>query len=115
MEREPGESTCHALTRLAEHLNIDFLFVGSYGRKKGDYATGVCDSDVHVLGSVADHALRISGVHVCIVRSTSYAIEESSRFLIPVDLSDNSGMQQIGVYPAVPGFCKHWFARIDST
>lgn len=92
VECEPTESTCHALTRLAEYLNVDILFVGSFGRKKSD---SVCDSDIHVLGSVADHSLRLSGVHVAVVRSTSYEIEDSSKFLIPVDLSDNSGVQLV--------------------
>eukprot|EP00892_Ulva_mutabilis_P007112 jgi/Ulvmu1/4773/UM020_0058.1 len=91
VECEADESTCHALTRLAEHLAIDFLFVGSFGRKKGDAASVDGDYDLHVLGSVADHSLRISGVHICVVRSTSFDIEEPSRFMIPIDLSDDSG------------------------
>lgn len=89
LERDAGESTCHALTRLAQHLDVDILFVGSFGRKKGDSASA--DGDIHILGSVADHSLHISGVHVCVVRSTSFDNQGSSKFMIPVDLSDNSG------------------------
>jgi hypothetical protein len=87
VKREEGETTCEALARQATHLSIDLLFVGSFGRKR-DTLDAV---HVGVLGTVADQSLRTSAADICMVKSTSYAVEQTSTFLVPVDLSARSG------------------------
>ena len=88
MERKEGETTCAALTQHARHVNTDILFVGSFGRKR-DKADAV---HVEVLGTVADQSLRTCDADVCIVKSTSFEVDDrASFFFVPVDLSDKSG------------------------
>jgi hypothetical protein len=86
VERDEGEGTCHdALTRLADHHDIGILLLGSFGRKQAEKQ----GEALAVLGSVADHSLRTCASHIGIVRSTSYPIEETAKFLMPIDLSQN--------------------------
>lgn len=58
-EKEPGQTTCQALTALAASQGIDLLLVGSYGRK---------GEKIDMLGSVSDYSLRESHSSVMIVR-----------------------------------------------
>ena len=89
VKRQDGQSTCAALAAAAQALNVDTLFVGSFGRKKDS------QDPVHisVLGSVADQSLRSCTADVCIVKSTSYDRDPASpaKILVPVDLSEKSG------------------------
>ena len=99
VERQQGETTCEALARQAKHLNIDLLFIGSFGRKKD----GPDKVHVGVLGTVADGSLRTTDADICMVKSTSYAMEGSSTFLVPVDLSAKSGARRLR--PAAADSC----------
>jgi hypothetical protein len=90
VERKPNQGTCDALIEASNAHDIDILFIGSFGRKH-DGAQGL---GVHVglLGTVADGSLRRGKADVCVVKSTSFAIPESAKFLVCMDFSDSAGL-----------------------
>lgn len=59
--KEPGQSTCEALTGLADDNQTTLVVVGSFGRK---------GEKLDMLGTVSDFSLRESHSSICIVRST---------------------------------------------
>ncbi|GBF87382.1 flagellar associated protein [Raphidocelis subcapitata] len=62
-DKGSGQSTCEALTALAEARAVALLVVGSFGRKG--------EKSFDMLGTVSDYSLRESHCSVCVVRSTS--------------------------------------------
>eukprot|EP00877_Chromochloris_zofingiensis_P000888 jgi/Chrzof1/107/Cz01g03220.t1 len=66
-EKQPGQSTCEALTALAEANKVDLLVLGSFGRK---------GEKLDMLGTVSDYSLRESHCSVCVVRSTTPSVAD---------------------------------------
>ncbi|DBA85324.1 hypothetical protein WJX79_008291 [Trebouxia sp. C0005] len=75
-EKSKGQSTCEALIELTEELQVDILVVGSFGRK---------GERIDMLGTVSDFSLRAGNSDVCIVKSSSYALQNSVTWLFSTD------------------------------
>lgn len=75
-EKGEGQSTCEALTSVADKLHADLLFLGSFGRK---------GEKLDMLGTVSDHSLRHCNASVCIVRSTGSKFDAQCKFLFATD------------------------------
>jgi len=82
-EKEEGQSTCQALTRMADKNSIDLLVVGSFGRK---------GEKLDMLGTVSDFSLRESHASICIVRSTGHKSHQQSKYLFATDGSHAAGL-----------------------
>lgn len=75
-EKAEGESTCSALTNMADKAGIDMLVLGSFGRK---------GEKLDMLGTVSDFTLRTSHASLCIVRSTGSKFGKQARFCFATD------------------------------
>jgi len=71
-----GQSTCEAVTSLADKSKADLLVLGSFGRK---------GEKIDVLGTVSDYSLREARASLCIVRSTSSAIDRRAKIVFASD------------------------------
>jgi hypothetical protein len=81
-----GQTTCEALTALAEAQGVSLLVVGSFGRKG--------EKTFDMLGTVSDYSLRESHCSVCVVRSTSPPANDSGGgdYLFATDGSQASAL-----------------------
>uniref|UniRef100_A0A7S0QZT8 UspA domain-containing protein n=1 Tax=Chlamydomonas leiostraca TaxID=1034604 RepID=A0A7S0QZT8_9CHLO len=75
-EKSEGESTCAALTTMADKAGVDLLVLGSFGRK---------GEKLDMLGTVSDFTLRQSHASLCIVRSTGSKFDKQARFCFATD------------------------------
>jgi nucleotide-binding universal stress UspA family protein len=91
-----SESTCRALTNLAERSNTDILVLGNCGAKHVSKATlGSSTSGLPPLGSVTAGAIRESHASICIVRANSPLVTPNQRLKF-VFCTDGSHASAIG-------------------
>ncbi|MEW5303050.1 MAG: hypothetical protein WDW38_001367 [Sanguina aurantia] len=82
-EKGGGQSTCTALTKMADKAAVDLLLIGSWGRK---------GEKLDFLGSVSDFSLRESHASICILRSTGTKWTTSCKYLFATDGSHASAV-----------------------